>query len=581
MNIRTIKDLIGKSISEELQIPEFQREYVWEKDQVKLLIDSLYRNYTISSILIWKWKDELARRRVGWSMNEIVYPEGRNDDIVYLLDGQQRTTTLVSIFTTQDVYRRRDRTPIRYQLYIDVEDFDPTSEEWIFERLYFDDEKIENPELGNFRIRDYWFENLYQKFWLRYLPLVVLYDEEARRLFRSTITEMDDVWQFFDMVDSLKEKILGRSVHVISQEWTLEQVLDIFERINTKNTRLNIFDIMVAKTYRIIGEQYFDLRNYAKLVKTRTQLSGNDYFTDLEQVLREEEYYFYNDDKELLFTIMLFLQEEKIVKEREILQLTTEIFMNNYMAVNRFFRRLIDELENFKIQSGNYNKFKPIIKFFAVYLSTNEALTPDKRRFLKAWFWNTLLYNRYSGAQNERIQRDFDTLTLDNYLERLTNSRARTFNENISLDAYYNQRGGQLFLALELLMLNIGVRDFYSGVEVNRWTANQSRMELHHIFPENSQIWKKIKERGDNMINNIANLTPLTRETNNRFISNKNPSVYIRDFRKEVWESLFQDYLKTHLITEEMIKMLEADDFDWFIQARTKLIYEKIKELTN
>lgn len=83
------------------------------------------------------------------------------------------------------------------------------------------------------------------------------------------------------------------------------------------------------------------------------------------------------------------------------------------------------------------------------------------------------------------------------------------------------------------------------------------------------------------MINNIANLTPLTRETNNRFISNKNPSVYIRDFRKEVWESLFQDYLKTHLITEEMIKMLEADDFDWFIQARTKLIYEKIKELTN
>ena len=106
-------------------------------------------------------------------------------------------------------------------------------------------------------------------------------------------------------------------------------------------------------------------------------------------------------------------------------------------------------------------------------------------------------------------------------------------------------------------------------------------MELHHIFPENSIIWKEIKKRWDNIINNIANLTPLTKETNNKFINNKNPSIYIKDFRKEIWSEKFNEYLKTHLISEEMVEMLENDNFDWFIESRTKLILNKIYELCN
>ncbi len=98
MKIENIKDLIDKSVSWELQIPEFQREYVWDKEQIKMLIDSLYRNYTINSILIWEWWDELARRRVWWPISDIDFPNSKNKIITYLLDWQQRTTTLTSIF---------------------------------------------------------------------------------------------------------------------------------------------------------------------------------------------------------------------------------------------------------------------------------------------------------------------------------------------------------------------------------------------------------------------------------------------------------------------------------------------------
>ncbi len=98
----------------------------------------------------------------------------------------------------------------------------------------------------------------------------------------------------------IKQNILGRKVHVIDQEWRLEQVLDIFERINTKNTKLNMFDIMVAKTYKKIWDQYFDLRSFVNVIKSIKPLSANNYFEELTN-FGEHEVHKFNDDKELLF----------------------------------------------------------------------------------------------------------------------------------------------------------------------------------------------------------------------------------------------------------------------------------------
>ena len=71
----TIKDLVTYSYDESIWLPEFQRPFVWDKNQVRLLIDSLFNDYTISSILLWKGGDELARRRVGATVNNIKIPE--------------------------------------------------------------------------------------------------------------------------------------------------------------------------------------------------------------------------------------------------------------------------------------------------------------------------------------------------------------------------------------------------------------------------------------------------------------------------------------------------------------------------
>jgi len=76
------------------QIPTFQREIVWEKENVKKLWDSIYKFYPLGSILIWKTNTKLHNHRaVG---GHIIPPDGSRAQFQYILDGQQRTTSLLT-----------------------------------------------------------------------------------------------------------------------------------------------------------------------------------------------------------------------------------------------------------------------------------------------------------------------------------------------------------------------------------------------------------------------------------------------------------------------------------------------------
>ena len=85
--MEAIKSLLDKVESNEIVLPEFQREFVWKKGQAKELMKSLYDGYPIGSLLIWVTQDP---------------PEIKNDAVdreqyglfKVLLDGQQRLTTL-------------------------------------------------------------------------------------------------------------------------------------------------------------------------------------------------------------------------------------------------------------------------------------------------------------------------------------------------------------------------------------------------------------------------------------------------------------------------------------------------------
>jgi len=82
-----VKQLVADYRSGRIVIPEFQREYVWKKSKAPSLIDSLYRGFPISSLLLWQSTEEArARRRDPRPM--------RSASMSWLIDGQQRAITL-------------------------------------------------------------------------------------------------------------------------------------------------------------------------------------------------------------------------------------------------------------------------------------------------------------------------------------------------------------------------------------------------------------------------------------------------------------------------------------------------------
>ena len=86
MNISTILDQIDNGA---MALPEFQRGYVWNREQVRRLMHSLYRRYPVDSLLVWVTKTEGAPSRGDGTLTP--------GSVELILDGQQRMTSLYGL----------------------------------------------------------------------------------------------------------------------------------------------------------------------------------------------------------------------------------------------------------------------------------------------------------------------------------------------------------------------------------------------------------------------------------------------------------------------------------------------------
>jgi len=83
-----------------IKIPVFQRQYIWSDEQIISLLDSIYRGYPVGSLLMWSTKEELKHER---NVGGFKLPETPEDyPVNYILDGQQRLTTLYGVFHSDE-----------------------------------------------------------------------------------------------------------------------------------------------------------------------------------------------------------------------------------------------------------------------------------------------------------------------------------------------------------------------------------------------------------------------------------------------------------------------------------------------
>ena len=541
------------------QIPTFQRDVVWERDRVKRLWDSILKFYPLGSILVWRTDTKLQNHReIG---GHPLTSEPTGNEFQYLLDGQQRTTALLTSVYGGDI-KGQSRDPC---LFVDltIEDADDADDEsWKERFLYWDEIDDENGRLLRNKGRKKRYDD---GLVVKLRDVVDRYQDLERRLFDSCHEEYDApsrkqlrlVKQVFDTYKLSFIELRGIDV---------AEVCQVFERVNQAGQPLNMFDIVVAKTFRPESDNVSGFYLREELERFRQDL-GASHFTKVDNLT--------------LLQILAILVRDSVpesgvhnITDRYLNVLRTEhleaILEDGKLAIRKVFDFFNNHLQ---LPGPALVPYRYFYMALASYFFQNDS--PDYPLLLR-YFWHYSLHNedllsntthlrdhiaRFKNARDgndfgfEPFQIDRERLRRETYSNRSRLSRAL-------LSLYANQRPCDWAHTSRPVLTPV----YYMSTD---------RPNLHHIFP--IDFCKNHIARQGNFEDSMLNIAYLTQITNLK-ISNRNPLHYIREYIGG--RTLIQT---THLLPEVIFEWAQAaempeDALEIFVEARLELLLTKIRE---
>ena len=537
-------------------IPNFQRYFDWNREDVRALLESIFNDYYVGAFLLWE-----ASERSPLSLIEIEGSSNNLRNIEYIiLDGQQRCTALYYAIKSPDFALRGTSKNSYY--YIDFKNFvqEQNSERVIvvqdreiaelesFENLMFPVNRLSESHVWIDALEDY----LYK------------YETEIPR----------------EKIRDLKRLIEGRLRHmwagfeipyvVLPKTMDLSQVSIIFEKINTKGKQLSTFDLLIAKLLR----NEVDLRKLWEGTEA-TKARINQYSKKSERV------------KIYIFqSLSLRHHPASSAKKKDILTIYETLSPASASEFNEAWFGTTDKLEdalslleNLRSGYGVLNEdevpFSPMIPVLSALMTDAESRPnrPDCHNKISQWYWSAIFTNAYSSAAETQMTVDYREVHTwfddDTKIPKVV-TQARNNLASLNLREVNNHSNAIYKGVLSLVALS-GAVDFETLMSLEMARAN----EKDHIFPK-----AKSSGLGDHpCINSVLNMTWLSDSTNVRK-TNKLPSKYIPEFISEKYagnELKFDEVLESHLISERAKEALLADDFDSFLDEREKNIIRVIR----
>jgi len=584
-------------------IPEFQRDFVWGIDKFTLLFDSIYRGYTIGNILLWKTKEKLAHRKIG-ERDPVSIQDIKNKEHIYILDGQQRLTTLFAVLCEKELYRSGRKNPKIYKIYFDLK-----KDEFInqSQKLKEFDEKNIKDLIKENKFDPFRFIDMSQIFneELRFPRNII--DEERKRIEKEFDKEIISKEEFKEKREELilKQEPLEKFVEIIKaykihqiveRNDDLDKVVTVFERINTQNVKLDIYDIMVAKTYENVNYlnklKTFNLSRAVKKILYKSELKKEELDPDF--VLSDDEnLYYLIDPTTTLRIISIFLNSPKKIglQKKDIYEIKAQQIQDGIPKIRNLLENHARYFKNqINIPSIDVTYTDNKILSFLTYVFSKEKYSKCDTEILNKWFWNTVIFNRYPGAQLQRIESDLKEYNKgkEKFLEQIKNDRnLNILNKDYSINntflfnaGYNNQKN--LYNSLIMLLNSLKPKDFNGKDVINLadYMGANTKNNNHHIIPYNSKAAKSLRkkhgaEKANFMLNNIANISIISTELNQE-IKGKDPKDYFTKWEKN---KDFKEILKKHLIDKEMLENLKKEEYETFLIKRTKKIIGIIKKI--
>jgi hypothetical protein len=515
----TIKKLMERISSGDIRIPAFQRNYVWEPDQVSFLLDSIYREFPIGTVILWKTDNRLnSEKRLGYF--DLPEPQ-KNYPVNYVLDGQQRLTSLFSVFQT---------------------DLIPVSDEWV--DVYFDMLAIDNIQESMFLALEKAEVDLN-----RHFPVNTFFDSIAYR--KATEQHSDELKGRLDEVqDKFRTYLIPNEIFESDDR---NEVAIVFERINRAGTELNIFELLAAWSW----SDQFDLV---------------DQFDQLQEKIVDHGFEDFCNDRDLQLRICAGIITGETAPNN-ILELQGEEIRDRFSEIEKGILGALDFLKR-ELNIKHYKMIPfpgllvPLSAFFATKRVEGMPYSAKQKDVIVTWFWRSLFTRRFSAGVNEKQANDIISMC---GLKKDEDYEFKQPKIEIKFDfSKTNFSAANANSKTHILILNsLSPKSLLSGasVDLDKVLKKASKHEYHHIFPK-KHLERLGKERGE--INVVSNICFLTRSDNNT-IKDKDPKEYGANINNKNRA----EYLSSALIPETFNFMT----YEEFIVERTRLLEEKAHEL--
>ena len=536
-----------KLAKDKLLIPTFQREFVWEPENIRKLWDSIFKFYPIGSILYWVTDSYLHTHR---KLGGFEFPHDEDTvrkfkEWAYILDGQQRATSLlVSILGGKG--RVKEEEDFDYTMY-----FDATNAAFFFVNEL---EKRKSKVSPAFLIR------------LKDVPKGDFLDFYEKIAKEKGITEQikSNIKQLYRIFTDYK------LVFVRIQGVDVEEVCEIFERVNQEGKKLDPVDIIVARTYR--NE---DLEKGIKMFYLRDNLQK------LKEVLLSQGNRFQNlEDLSIIQMVSICLRKEETgtrksfgITPKALDNLRTDDLEDNWDDSQKTIFETIKFLSDLKIHGPDMLPYGYLLFPLCYHFHRN---TSPNRKIAKQWFWRTafgLDDFRRADEVYDYCTEFFDKIERGERptIPQLVLSKARL----VQASYYYRSALTRAVLAFFAKQNPLDFSDPDAEVLDTVYLSLSQAPNLHHIYPRNFlQNIKGLPE--DSPIDSLMNICYLRAKTNIK-IGDKNPLHYFQEFESV---SNFGSILKSHLIPKEFIEREEFKPADYkdFLYARAELFCKKLKD---
>jgi len=249
----TISKLVQKFLDKEIKLPEMQRKYVWKREKVRALIDSIYKGYPSGSILLWE-TDQLPETRDAAVENNTEHQLGTT---LMLLDGQQRLTSLAAVLSGIPVRVRVGRTtkeipievffnmnhPENFQEYDTREDIKEALDDYLEDD---DEEEEEDTEHLIFQLKS---RKIMNK--PNWIPVTKLFKEGlAAVLNQKGIDATDPNYpKYLQRLTDLynRKENYYYPVQILNKDKSYAEVTDVFVRVNSAGMKLGTADLALAQ----------------------------------------------------------------------------------------------------------------------------------------------------------------------------------------------------------------------------------------------------------------------------------------------------------------------------------------------